>query len=111
MSVPPRGTGTAGLLLMKAVPPPLPESGAGAPAAGPAAVGAGASCAAAAGGCAARRTSPLPRRHRSVGSLGRMSSPPPPWTGGGAASGDSWPDSSGDGSAGTMTASGTFLSS
>ena len=118
VSVTPRGTATAGLLLMNAVPPPLPESGAGAPAvvgalAGPADAAAGASRAAvAAGGCAARRTSPLPRRHdRSVGSLGRMSSPPPPWTGAGAASGDGdSPDSSGDGS-GTMTASGTFFSS
>jgi len=115
VSVTPRGTATAGLLLMIAVAPP--ESGAGAPAvgalAGPANDGAAAGAAVDAGGCAARRTSPLPRRHddRSVGSLGRMSSPPPPWTGAGAASGDGdRPDSSGEGS-GTMTASGTFFSS
>lgn len=142
VSVTPRGTGTAGLLSMNAV-PPLPESGAGAGAEAPAGVGAragaparddagpgladgavlGPRCAsweeeeAAAGGCAAplllRLISPLPRRQRSVGSLGRMSSPPPPTTGGGAASGAGGrllPDSSGEGS-GTMTASGTFSSS
>ena len=125
VSVTPRGTGTAGLLLIDAGPPPLPaaESGAGAGApgwpgagarAGPGpADGAGASWEwEEAGGRAALRLAspPLPRRQRSVGSLGRVSSPPPPSTGGGAASGaGEKPDSCGEGS-GTMTARGTFSS-
>jgi len=128
VSVTPRGPRTAGLLLMDAEPPPLPraaESGAGAGAPGPPGAGARAGPGAAdgagawwweweeaAGGCAALRLAspPLPRRQRSVGSLGRVSSPPPPSTGGGAASGaGEKPDSCGEGS-GTMTARGTFSS-
>lgn len=85
VSVTPRGTCTAGLLLMNAV--PLSASGAGA--------------SAKAGARAGAAAAPRPR---SVGSLGRRW-PSAPDTGGGAASGDS----SGEGS-GTMTVSGTFSS-